>query len=151
MTMPGKPGKAAQATLDIMHACKAAVTDADVLGIVTSVVHAPLAKFPDLAEDDAKTLQLFLTFVRNIACIPDALDVAKASAKFHFSTLSVRFQPQRPRGRHGRARAPRRTVQQTTTVLVATAARLHCPCTSQRVAHTSMSESAPPTAGPSRR
>lgn len=93
MTMPGKPGKNAQATLDIMHACKAAVTDADVLGIVTSVVHAPLAKFPDLAADDAKTLQLFLTFVRNIACIPDALDVAKASAKFHFSTLSVRALP----------------------------------------------------------
>jgi hypothetical protein len=90
MTMPTKLGKSNKAILDVMHSCKAAVIDVDTLAICTSLCHAPLATFPSLSEEDSKMLQLFLTFVRNIACIPDALDYSNATAKFHFSTLSVR-------------------------------------------------------------
>lgn len=91
MTMPPKPGtKVNKATLEVMHACKAAVIDADTLAVFTSLCHTPLATFPNLGEEEAKVLQLFLTFVRNMMAIPDALEYSKAVAKFHFSTLSVR-------------------------------------------------------------
>jgi hypothetical protein len=98
MTMPVKLGKHSQEILDVLHVCKAAFTDPDILGLVTSLCHAPLAKFPDLSEDDRKTLQLFLTFVRNLARIPDAVGYERASSKFYFSTLTVRTPPDQCNG-----------------------------------------------------
>ena len=108
MTMPFKTGNNKQAMLDIMHAAKAAFCDRDVIGIVTSLCHGPLSKFPELSEEDSKLLQLYLTFVRNMAAIPDAVDCDKAGAKFHLSTLGVRTNSHtryasRSRLRQGRA------------------------------------------------
>ena len=90
MTMPLKSGAKQHASLSILHTCKAAVTNRDILGIITSVVHAPLARFPKVGEDESKVLQLYLTFVRNMMAIPDADDGDKATANFHLSNLNVR-------------------------------------------------------------
>jgi hypothetical protein len=91
MTMPPANGDThPQALLDVLHACKYAFTARDVLGIVTSVCHAALENFPVVSEEGGKTLQLYLTFVRNMVAIPDADDCDRAATKFHLSTLSVR-------------------------------------------------------------
>ena len=93
MTMPPKPGKTTQAALDTLHRCKAVFCDRDVLGIITALCHEPLSKFPECSEADRRTLQLYLTFVRNMAAIPDAQGYDKAIGQHHLTTLSVRSSP----------------------------------------------------------
>jgi Timeless protein len=75
--------------MSTLHAVKAAFTEPDTLSIVTALCHGPLSHFPQMTKEDRDTLQLFLTFVRNLLWIPDATDHEQSLGRAHFGTLQV--------------------------------------------------------------
>jgi Timeless protein len=89
MTMPEPLGKQKQAMMSTLHAVKASFTEPDTLSIVTALCHGPLSHFPQMTKEDRDTLQLFLTFVRNLLWIPDAIDHEQSLGRSHFGTLQV--------------------------------------------------------------
>lgn len=90
MTMPPKEREHPQAVLEVHHETKAAFTERTSLAIVTSICLDALKDLPNMNDEQYKTLQLFLTFVRNLMLIPDSQDWESGVAKHHYATLKVR-------------------------------------------------------------
>lgn len=89
MTMPLQPDKSTPAQVEVLQAIKAAFVSRTALAIVVSLCHEPLSKHPNMTQDDCKVLQLFLSLIRNLLCIPDVTQRDLASAKYHLKTLQV--------------------------------------------------------------
>lgn len=75
---------------DIHHSIKAEFTKSDALGILMSMCHEPLSHFEDLSDAHYKTLQMFITFVRNMMIVPDSEEWGNTSSRNQYSTLQVR-------------------------------------------------------------
>ena len=57
--------------IDCLQQVKEAFLNQDALAIVVALVAEPLSRSIRMGEQDAQLVQLVITFVRNLLCIPD--------------------------------------------------------------------------------
>jgi hypothetical protein len=67
---------------------KAAFLAKDAMSVVMGLVTGPLGRHPRMSEQDCVTVQLVLTFIRNLLCIPDP-NRSNTAAGDHKSRMQV--------------------------------------------------------------